>query len=81
MKNELILGSLIAILALNLILNTVSAENMTMPINISNKTSMLGETPIPTNLSNTTAQGNISENTKGTFNASQANNAMLSNSS
>jgi len=81
MKNELIFGSLIAILAGYLIPNTVIAQNMSMPINISNKSSMLDRMPVSTNLSNTIAQGNVSENINGIFNTSLANNAMLSNGS
>jgi hypothetical protein len=68
-----------ALLALSLIPKIADAQNMTLPINITNKTSTLDDGTLLLNQSNIAAQGNLSENINRTFNTSLANNAMLSN--
>jgi hypothetical protein len=64
-----------------LISSTVNAQNSSSPINMTNssqmnKTAELGNF---TDLTDTSANGNVSENIRGTFNTTQANNAMMSN--
>ena len=64
-----------------LISSTVTAQNSSSPINMTNssqmnKTAELGNF---TDLTDTSANGNVSENIRGTYNTTQANNAMMSN--
>lgn len=67
-----VVSPLTTLFALSVIPTLADAQNMTLPINISNKTSI-------SNLSDTVGQGNLSKNINGTFNTSLANNAMMSN--
>lgn len=64
-----------------LISNTVSAQNSTSPINVANSTQK-NQTSVLSNftdLTDTSATGNVSENLRGIYNTTQANNAMMSN--
>jgi hypothetical protein len=63
-----------------LISNTVGAQNSSSPINMTHSTQM-NETSGLTNftdLTDTSATGNVSENLRGIYNTTQANNAMMS---
>ena len=63
-----------------LISNTVTAQNSSSPINMTNlsqmnKTAELGNF---TDLTDTSANGNVSQNIREVYNTTQANNAMMS---
>ena len=64
-----------------LISSTVNAQNSSSPINMTNSSQMNKTTELGnfTDLTDTSANGNVSENIRGTFNTTQANNAMMSN--
>jgi hypothetical protein len=79
---KLALAYLIAIICggVLLISSTVTAQNST-PINLTNSSQMNKTTELGnfTDLTDTSANGNVSENIRGTYNTTQANNAMMSN--
>ncbi len=60
--------------------NTVMAQNLSSPINMTNPTQTNNSSALTnfTNLTDTSATGNVSENLKGIYNTTQANNAMMS---
>ena len=64
-----------------LIPSTVTAQNSSSPINTTNSTQMNETSGLSnfTDLTDTSATGNVSENLRGTYNTTQANNAMMSN--
>lgn len=64
-----------------LISNTVTAQNSSSSINLTNASQMNKTTELGnfTGLTDTSATGNVSENIRGTYNTTQANNAMMSN--
>jgi len=64
-----------------LISSTVNAQNSSSPINMTNSSQMNKTTELSnfTDLTDTSANGNVSENIRGTYNTTQANNAMMSN--
>ena len=82
MKKELTLAYLTAIIcsSLFLISSTVTAQNSSSPINLTNSSQMNKTTELSnfTDLTDTSANGNVSENIRGTYNTTQANNAMMS---
>ena len=63
-----------------LISSTVTAQNLSLPINTTNSTQMNETSGLSnfTDLTDTSATGNVSENLRGTYNSTQANNAMMS---
>jgi hypothetical protein len=79
---KLALAYLIAIIcgAVLLISNTVTAQNSNSPINMTNSTQMNKTTVLSnfTDLTDTSANGNVSQNIRGVYNTTQANNAMMS---
>ena len=85
MKTGLIIApTAIAILCgLLLITESVTAQNQSSSPSITgaiqmNKTSTSSNLSVPTNSTNTSAVGNVSENIKNVYNTTQANNAMMS---
>ena len=64
-----------------LISSTVTAQNSSSPINMTNSSQMnkTAELSNFTDLTDTSATGNVSENLRGTYNTTQSNNAMMSN--
>ena len=85
MKTGLIIApTAIAILCgLLLITQSVTAQNQSSSPSITgaiqmNKTSTSSNLSVPTNSTNTSAVGNVSENIKNVYNTTQANNAMMS---
>lgn len=80
---KLALAYLTAIICggLLLISSTVTAQNSSSPINLTNSSHMNKTTELGnfTDLTDTSATGNVSENIRGTYNTTQANNAMMSN--
>ena len=63
-----------------LISSTVTAQNSSSPINTTNSTQMNETSGLSnfTDLTDTSATGNVSENLRGIYNTTQANNAMMS---
>jgi hypothetical protein len=63
-----------------LISSTVTAQNSSSPINTTNSTQMNETSGLSnfTDLTDTSATGNVSENLRGVYNTTQANNAMMS---
>ena len=63
-----------------LISSTVTAQNSSSPINTTNSTQMNETSGLSnfTDLTHTSATGNVSENLRGIYNTTQANNAMMS---
>ena len=82
MKKELTVAYLTAIVCSSVcvILNTVAAQNSSSPVNVANLTQMNNTSELSnfTDLTDTSATGNVSENLRGTYNTTQANNAMMS---
>ena len=82
MRKELTVAYLTAILCggILLISNTVTAQNSSLPINMTNATQMNKTSVLSnlTDLTDTSAHGNVSENISGVYNTTQANNAMMS---
>ena len=63
-----------------LISSTVTAQNSSSPINMTNSTQM-NKTSVLSNfidLTDTSANGNVSQNIRGVYNTTRANNAMMS---
>jgi hypothetical protein len=83
MEIKLALAYLTAIICggVLLISSTVTAQNSGSPINLTNSSQMNKTTELSnfTDLTDTSAKGNVSENIRGTYNTTQANNAMMSN--
>jgi hypothetical protein len=79
---KLALTYLIAIICggLLLISSTVTAQNSNLSINMTNSTQMnkTAELSNFTDLTDTSANGNVSQNIRGVYNTTQANNAMIS---
>ncbi len=63
-----------------LISNTVVAQNSSSSVNLANSTQMNETSGLSnfTDLTDTSATGNVSENLRGIYNTTQANNAMMS---
>ena len=63
-----------------LISSTVTAQNSNSPINMTNSTQMNKISALSnfTDLTDTAANGNVSQNIRGVYNTTQANNAMMS---
>jgi hypothetical protein len=63
-----------------LISSAVTAQNLSLPINTTNSTQMNETSGLSnfTDLTDTSATGNVSENLRGIYNTTQANNAMMS---
>jgi hypothetical protein len=63
-----------------LISRTVTAQNSSSPINTTNSTQMNNTSVLSnfTDLTDTSANGNVSQNIRGVYNTTQANNAMMS---
>ena len=63
-----------------LISSTVTAQNSSLPIDTTNSTQMNETSGLSnfTDLTDTSATGNVSENLRGVYNSTQANNAMMS---
>jgi len=63
-----------------LISNTVAAQNLSLPINTTNSIQMNDTSGLSnfTDLTDTSATGNVSDNLRGVYNTTQANNAMMS---
>jgi len=88
MRTELIITPIAAAILCGLLLiaqavtgqNQSSSANMTGTIQMK-KTSTSSNLSALTNSTNTSAVGNVSENIKDVYNTTQANNAMMSNSS
>jgi hypothetical protein len=82
MKEESTVASLTAILCSSvfLISSTVTAQNLSSPVNVANSTQINNSFALSnfTDLTDTSATGNVSENLRGTYNTTQANNAMMS---
>ena len=85
MKTGLLIApTAIAILCgLLLITQSVTAQNQSSSPSITgaiqmNRTSTSSNLSVPTNSTNTSAVGNVSENIKNVYNTTQANNAMMS---
>ena len=80
---KLALAYLTAIICggVSLISSTVTAQNLSLPINATNSTQMNETSGLSnfTDLTDTSATGNVSENLRGIYNTTQANNAMMSN--
>ena len=64
-----------------LISSTVTGQNSSSTINLTNSSQMNKTTELSnfTDLTDTSANGNVSENIRGIYNTTQANNAMMSN--
>ena len=82
MRKKLIVAYLTAIVCSGvfLISGTVTAQNSSSPINITNSTQMNKTSELSnfTDLTDTSASGNVSENIRGVYNTTLANNAMMS---
>jgi hypothetical protein len=63
-----------------LISSTVTAQNSSSPINMTNSTQMNKTSVLSnfTDLTDTSANGNVSQNIREVYNTTQANNAMMS---
>jgi len=63
-----------------LISSAVTAQNLSLPINTTNSTQMNETSGLSnfTDLTDTSATGNVSENLRSIYNTTQANNAMMS---
>jgi len=61
--------------------STVTAQNSSSPTNLTNSSQMNKTSGLSnfTDLTDTSATGNVSENLRGTYNTTQSNNAMMSN--
>lgn len=82
MRKELTVAYITAMLCggVLLISSRVTAQNSSSPINMTNATQM-NKTSVLNNLidlTDTSAHGNVSENIRGVYNSTQANNAMMS---
>ena len=64
-----------------LISSTVTAQNSSSPTNFTNSNQMNKTSELSnfTDLTDTSANGNVSENIRDTYNTTQSNNAMISN--
>ena len=82
MGTKLALAYLTAIICggVLLISSTVTAQNLSLPINTTNSTQMNETSGLRnfTDLTDTSATGNVSENLRGIYNTTQPNNAMMS---
>jgi hypothetical protein len=82
MRVKLALAYLTAIVCCSvfLISNTVAAQNSSSSINMTNSSQMNETSGLSnfTDLTDTSATGNVSENLRGVYNTTQANNAMMS---
>lgn len=79
MRNRLVLSTVTTILSYAVLLlpNSVTAQNMSSPDAAnSNKTN---NSTILTNLTDTSANGNVSQNIRDVYNTTQSNNATMSN--
>jgi hypothetical protein len=83
MRKNLIVAYLTSILfgGVLLISNTVMAQNLSSPDNVTNLTEMNKTSQFSnlTDSNDTSANGNVSQNIRGVYNTTQANNAMMSN--
>ena len=83
MRKNLIVAYLTSILfgGVLLISNTVTAQNLSSPDNMTNLTEMNKTSQFSnlTDSNDTSANGNVSQNIRGVYNTTQANNAMMSN--
>ena len=83
MRKNLIVAYLTSILfgGVLLISNTVTAQNLSSPDNMTNLTEMNKTSQFSnlTDWNDTSASGNVSQNIRGVYNTTQANNAMISN--
>jgi hypothetical protein len=83
MRKNLIVAYLTSILfgGVLLISNTVTAQNLSSPDNMTNLTEMNKTSQFSnlTDWNDTSANGNVSQNIRGVYNTTQANNAMMSN--
>jgi hypothetical protein len=83
MRKNLIVAYLTSILfgGVLLISNTVTAQNLSSPDNVTNSTEMNKTSQFSnlTDSNDTSANGNVSQNIRGVYNTTQANNAMMSN--
>ena len=83
MRKNLIVAYLTSILfgGVLLISNTVTAQNLSSPDNVTNLTEMNKTSQFSnlTDWNDTSANGNVSQNIRGVYNTTQANNAMMSN--
>jgi hypothetical protein len=83
MRKNLIVAYLTSILfgGVLLISNTVTAQNLSSPDNVTNLTEMNKTSQFSnlTDSNDTSANGNVSQNIRGVYNTTQANNAMMSN--
>ena len=79
---KLALAYLTAVICCGVILisSTATAQNSSSPINTTNSTQMNETSGLSnfTDLTDTSATGNVSENLRGVYNTTQANNAMMS---
>ena len=82
MRIKLTFAYFIAIVCSSVLLisSTVTAQNSSSPINVTNSTQMNNSSTLSnfTDLTDTSAAGNVSENLRGVYNTTQANNAMMS---
>ena len=82
MRIKLTFAYFIAIVCSSVLLisSTVTAQNSSSPINTTNSTQMNETSGLSnfTDLTDTSATGNVSENLRGVYNTTQANNAMMS---
>jgi hypothetical protein len=85
MKTGLIIAPLATAILCGLlpISQSVTAQNQSSPPNMTgaiqmNKISTPSNLSIPTNSTNTSAVGNVSENIKDVYNTTQTNNALMS---
>ena len=82
MRIKLTFAYFIAIVCSSVLLisSTVTAQNSSSPINTTNSTQMNETSGLSnfTDLTDTSATGNVSENLRGIYNTTQANNAMMS---
>ena len=82
MRVKLALAYLTAIIygGVLLISSAVTAQNLSLPINTTNSTQMNETSGLSnfTDLTDSSATGNVSENLRGIYNTTQANNAMMS---
>jgi hypothetical protein len=83
MRKELTVAFLTAVVCggVFLISSKVMGQNSSSPINVTNSSQMNKTSELSnfTDLTDTSATGNVSENLRGTYNTTQANNAMMSN--
>jgi len=81
-RKELAVVYLTAIVCsgLFLISSTVTAQNLSSPTNFTNSSQMNRTSGLTnfTDLTDTSATGNVSKNLRGIYNTTQANNAMMS---